>query len=201
MKQDKICKRSFIVAMSLAAVFALAAAWPYAAAAAGPAECGLIGTWYGTAGSPLTWMGVHTPGSTTTKGGMLLKWVWVREDLLTLEGAYPTVTHLSDGRGVWEQTGKGQYKYTWYAYGSATTLSGSTGQPLSAPVDSPLYSVRVSGIAKNTDCNNIAIDFNYEVFAGFVLPQDMSTATLVGNIVDTAEETRVPLTVVPPPTP
>ena len=195
MKQNKICKRSFIVAMALAAVFALAAA----AAAVGP-ECGLIGTWYGKAGSSLTWMGGHTPGSTFTKGEMLMKWVRVRDDLLTVGYQYPTVTRLSDGHGVWEQTGKGQYKYTWYAYGSETFLN-STGQPLSAPVGPPVYSVRVSGTAKNADCNNIAIDFNYEVFDGFVLPQDMSTATLVGNIVDTAEETRVPLTVGPPPTP
>lgn len=53
MKPNKICKRSFIMAIALAAVFALAAVWPRPAVAVGPAECSLIGTWYGEAGNTL----------------------------------------------------------------------------------------------------------------------------------------------------
>ncbi len=60
----------------------------------------------------------------------------------------------------------------------------------------PFYSVRVSGTATNTDCDNIAIHYTYEIFAGFVLPQDMSGLDPVGTITDVAGETRVPLTVV-----
>lgn len=174
------------MAIALAAVFALAAAWPRTAAAAGPAECGLIGTWYGNAGSPLSWFGVHTAGTTITKGEMLLNWVRIKDSLITVYGAYPTATRLTEGRGVWEQTGKGEYKYTWYAYGS----------DISANL--PIYSVRVSGLARNTDCDNTAIDFTYEVFDGFVLPQDMSGAVPLGTITDVGEQTRVPLTVVTP---
>jgi hypothetical protein len=185
MKPNKICKGSFIMAMALAAVFALAAAWPCTAAAAGPKECGLIGTWYGNAGSPLSWLGVHTAGSKITNGEMVMHWVRVKDYLLTLDGTYPA-TRLTDGHGVWEQTAKGKYKYTWYAYGIGTSN------------DLPLYSVRVSGTATNTDCDNIAIDFMYEIFDGFVLPQDMSGAVPVATITDVAGETRVPLTVVTP---
>jgi hypothetical protein len=186
MKPNKICKRSFIMAMALAAVCALAAAWPCAAAAAGPTECGLIGTWYGNAGSPLTWLGVHTAGSTNIKGEMVMHWVRVRDYLITAYGLYPDATRLTDGHGVWEKTVKDQYKYTWYAYGIGTSN------------DPPLFSVRVSGTATMTDCDNIAIDFTYEIFDGFVLPQDMSGVEPVGAITDVARETRVPLAVVAP---
>ncbi len=63
----------------------------------------------------------------------------------------------------------------------------------------PLYSVRVSGTATNTDCNNITIEFTYEVFKGFVLPQDMTDEVPVGVVPnDDARERRAPLTVVTP---
>ena len=187
MKPNKICKRSFIMAMALAAVFALAATWPRTAAAAGPAECGLIGTWDGNAGSPIRWLAIQTPGSTITKGEMVLHWVRVQDYLLHGYDYYPDVTRLTDGHGVWQQTTKGQYDYTWYAYGIGTLN------------DLPLYSVRVSGTATNTDCDNIAIDFTYEIFEGFVLPQNMSGATPVATIEGGAREARVPLNVVTAP--
>ncbi len=188
MKPNKICRRLFIVAMALVAVFVLIAASPGASPAAGPAECGMIGTWYGSAG-PLKWLGVHTAGSTNTKGEMVLQWVLVRDYLVIVYDLYPDATMLTDGRGVWEMTSRNEYKYTWYAYGIGTLAN------------APLYSVRVSGLARNTDCDNIAIDFTYEIFDGFVLPQNMSGADPVGAIVDVAGETRVPLTVVPVVTP
>ncbi len=96
---------------------------------AGPKECSLIGTWYGNTGSD-TWLGVNTAGSTITKGEMVMNWVRIRDYLLTLEGYYPTVTSLTNGHGVWQQTAKGKYKYTWYAYGVETL------------VNEPVYSVR-----------------------------------------------------------
>lgn len=184
MKPNKICKRSFIMAMALAAVFALTAAWPRTAAAAGPQECSLIGTWYGNAG-PLKWLGVQTAGTHDKNGEMLLHWVQVRDDLVTAYGYFPSATRITDGRGVWEMTARDEYKYTWYAYG------------ISSSEDPPVYSVRVSGLATNTDCNNTAIDFKYEIFPGFVLPQNMTETDLF--ITDVAAETRVPLTVTPTP--
>ncbi len=196
MKLKKICKSSFIMATALAAVFALAAALPCTTTAAGPAECGLIGTWDGNAGSPIKWLAIHTAGSTITKGEMVLHWVRLRDYLLKVGDGeyilYPDVTRLSDGHGVWEMIGNGRYEYTWYAYG------------ISKLEDRPLYSVRVSGIATSIDCDNIAIDFLYEVFDGFLLPQAISDPGAVRvyyNYNNDGRERRVPLTVVTPPAP
>jgi len=185
MKTSKICKRSFIMAIALAAVFTLAAVWPYTASVACSTECGLIGTWYGNAGSTMKWLGVHTAGSTDIQGEMLLNWVRVKDSLLTVDNTYPTVTRITDGHGVWQQTARGHYKYTWYAYGIDTTAN------------QPVYSIRVSGLAKNTNCNYVDINFKYEIFDGLVLPQDMSGVTPIATITDSAAETRVPLVVTP----
>ena len=93
---------------------------------------------------------------------------------------------LTDGRGVWLQTGTGQYKYTWYAYGID-----ASGQKA--------YSVRTSGIATSTDCDNIAITYTYEVFIPPVDPPAMFGATPALWVSDTdADAARVPLTVVTP---
>ncbi len=207
MKPNKICKRSFIMAMALAAVFALAAAWPRASSAAGPAECSLIGTWYGDGGYALKWLGIQTAGSSSTKGEMEMNWVRISEWLLKVQDPvtgvdhYPGATILTGGRGVWEQTSKGQYKYTWYAYGLGLTEY----------FNSPIYSVRVSGLARNiaefedvtlNPCDSILIDFTYEVFDKFVLPQQMSDAvpvvTLTSEDLGPVLEMRVPLIVVTP---
>ncbi len=191
------------MAMALAAVFTLAAMWPCASSAAGPAECGLIGTWYGDVGYSLRWLGVQTAGTHDKNGEMVLDWVRVSSHLLDVNGQYLDATSLTAGRGVWEQTTKGKYNYTWYAYGIGT------------PGFSPIYSVRVSGIARNINmlgdqrvnpCDYILIDFVYEVFDGFILPQDMSGETPVATISSASDdspgiEVRVPLTVTPPPTP
>lgn len=123
-------------------------------------DCGLIGTWYGNAGDDMYWLGTQTAGSTNNKGEMLLDWVFVNPNLMG-----PGATRLTGGRGVWEQTSAGHYKYVWYAYG----------------VDSPdghVYAIRVSGLASNTDCNNIAIQYTYELFSATGWPQDFSGAPL-----------------------
>jgi hypothetical protein len=181
MKPNKICKGSFIMAMAVVAAFTLAAVWPCAAAPKDPKECSLVGTWYGDAGSPLSWLGIHTAGKDDKNGEMLMNWVRVKNSLVSFQGMFTTATRLTGGHGVWEQSRKNQYKYTWYAYGID-----ASGQPV--------YSVRVSGLATITDCDNVTINFTYDVFAGLVLPQDMSGAVPVGNITDVAFETRVPLT-------
>ncbi len=197
------------MAMALAAVFAVTAVWPCASSAAGPPECSMIGTWYGDVGYSLRWLGVQTAGSTNTKGEMVLDWNRVSNSLLKVtvpdesgsHDLYPNATILTGGRGVWEMIAKGQYKYTWYAYGIGT------------PGYSPIYSVRVSGIARNTNmlgeesvnpCDYILIDFVYEVFDKFILPQDMSNHDPVATISSASDdspgiEIRVPLMVVPPP--
>jgi len=139
----------------------------------------------------LKWLGVHTAGSRDAENGeMLLQWVrlegWLLAACNDLESTCGIATSVTPGHGVWEQTRKGEYKYTWYAYGIESADS------------PPVFSVRVSGLATNIDCDNIAIDYTYEIFAGFVLPQDMSGASPVGAITDVAGEERVPLTVVTP---
>ena len=197
MKPKKICRRSFITAMALAALFAFAAASPCAAAPPAPKQCGLIGTWYGHAYSSLKWLGVHTAGSTggiigallldDTIGEMLLNWVFVADGLLdacySADNTCGIATSMTPGHGVWQQTSMGQYNYTWYAYGIDDS-------------GNPVFSVRVRGTATNTDCNNVAIVFTYEVFKGLVLPQNMSASTPVVTIPGEpgkSGETRVPL--------
>lgn len=112
---------------------------------------------------------------------MLLNWLYINPNLL-----FNNATSMTPGHGVWQQTGKGQYQYTWYAYG--LDASGNR-----------VFSVRTSGIATNTDCNNVAISYTYEVFVPAVLPNQMSGASPVGVITDTdGGETRLPLVVVTP---
>ena len=184
------------LAMVLTALLVIVATGTVAWDSPGPdsKECGLIGTWYGHAYSSLKWLAVQTAGSKDARNGeMLLNWVYVSGSLLHVKGAsinYSNVTHMTPGHGVWEQIdkgpyryGKGQYNYTWYAYG--LNASGNV-----------VYSLRVRGLAKNTDCDNVAIDFTYEVFDGLVLPQDMSESTPVFTIQSepgNSGETRVPL--------
>lgn len=159
--------------MSLLAVAFVLAALNSSARAAGPAECGLIGTWYGNAGDDMYWLGVQTAGTTHLKGEMLLDWVAVNPNLFG-----PGATRLTNGRGVWEQTSSGQYKYVWYAYG----------------VDSPngnSYAIRVTGVAKNKDCNTVNIDYLYEIFDANSWPQDFSGSPLYSTA-GSAIETRVP---------
>ena len=176
MKKQLRFTRAFIMALAIAAISM--PAW-----AAGPPDCGMVGTWYGNVSSQLSFFAVHSAGTSDKKGVMVLNWVTVKDDLLV--GA----ARLTEGRGVWEQVSRGQYKYTWYAYG----INADGGKS---------YSVRVSGIATNVDCDNIAFEYTFEVFGPFVRPQDMSGQTPFSYIYDTdGAMTRVPLTVVPPPPP
>lgn len=125
------------------------------------------------------WLGIQTAGSTDAKNGeMLLNWVYVAGDLLNAGSSQ--ASRMTPGHGVWEQISNGTYRYTWYAYGIDSW-------------GSPLFSIRVKGLATNTDSNNVAISYTYDVFAPAVLPQDMSGATPVATITGNAEETRVPL--------
>jgi hypothetical protein len=144
MKTSNIFKRSFLIVMLTAVIFALDTGWS-TSVAAGPKECGVIGTWAGNAGDDIYWMGVHTAGSTIRKGELLFDWVLVSDDLLQ------NATLLTPGRGVWESTGKSEYKYTWYAYG--INESGE-----------PIYTVRVSGTATIKDCDTNIIQYLYEIF-------------------------------------
>lgn len=165
--------------MALAAVCVLAAAWTCAAAPAGPKECSLVGTWAGNAGDDMYWLGVHTAGSTNNKGEMLLDFVGVSNGLLN--GAI----RMAPGRGVWEQTSKGQYKYTWYTYGI-----GEFG---------PIYTVRVSGIAVNDGCDTINIQYIYEMFQpGAWPPQNVAPENLVYATSGVAHEYRIPVAVTTP---
>jgi hypothetical protein len=191
-KGDRTMKTKCNFTIVLMAVLTIAAISTAAWAQTGPQpksqECGLIGTWVGGAGSSMVWLGVHTAGSKDAKNGeMLMNWVKVSNSL----GGAPGF-HLTPGHGVWEQIDKGEdkgkYKYTWYAYGIEDS-SGVVG-----------YSVRVSGVAMNTDCDNVSIHYKYEMFAGFVGPQEMSNVDPSGYsfIEGDAAETRLPLAQVTP---
>jgi hypothetical protein len=144
------------------------------ALAAGPTECSLIGTWYGNAGDDMYWLGNHTAGSTNVKGALLMDWVGVNPRLMG-----PGATRLTGGHGVWEQTGRGQYKYTWYAYSVD-------------PTGQPLYAIRVKGLATTTTCDRVDIGYAYEIFAIAGWPQDYSGDALYSTS-GSAMETRAPL--------
>jgi hypothetical protein len=72
-------------------------------------------------------------------------WACVSPSLLS--GA----ARLTNGRGVWEQVRKAQYKYRWHAYG--LDASGGT-----------FYTVCVSGLAQTTDCKSTQIGYKHEIF-------------------------------------
>lgn len=177
--KTKLSLSGFVVtaAVVLTATFAIAAVRGPAWAAPGG---DLIGSWTGgTNDEYLEWMGTHT-GSTAKSGEMALNWVYVRAGLLNVGGAYPAVTRLTPGSGVWEQVGRGKYAYTWYARGVDDT-----------PV--VYYTVRVRGLATLMDDDNVSISYTYEVFSGFASPEDMSTATPVETYEGWASEIRLPL--------
>lgn len=188
-------KRNLTIVLTTVLSIAAIGTTAWAGTGTGPGpdskECGLIGTWSGwadyawptssTAPTPsIAWLGIHTAGSQNAKNGeMLLNWVFVNGNLLTLYGHYPA-SHLTPGHGVWEQINNNQYSYTWYAYG--LDASGS-----------PLYSVKVSGLVTNMNCDNASITYKYEVFNGLVSPQNMSSSPYATKL-GIAGETRVPLT-------
>lgn len=135
-------------ALTLTAAFAIAA-FSNAAWAAGPPECGLIGTWHGAdAGSDLVWLGIHTPGTHNNKGEMHMEWV--------INNMVPPPARMTGGHGVWEQTSKGNYNYTWYA----VMIDDDTGQT---------FQVVVNGTAANQDCNNIEIRYRFRIYDGDTL--------------------------------
>lgn len=201
MKTRRNLRVVLTVALGIAASCTTAWAQP-------PAECGLTGTWSGYADSPwpnssIAWLSVHTPGSNPQDGEMLLNFVFAKSSLLTLYGHYAAV-QLTPGHGFWTQIAKApaappmppapptpgnppgppvqeiQYSYTWYAYGISSS-------------GVPLYSVQVSGIAQNTDCNDVVISYKYEVFDGIVAPQNMSSQTPLYTTAGSAAETRIPV--------
>ena len=158
MKKTRCNVTRALTALAFAAIGAGAwAAPPWAQAP----ECSLNGTWAGSAGSDMQWMAIHTPGSTASKGEMLMNWLFVDEGL---SAGYK----MTPGTGVFEQTGAKTYAYTWYSY-----LSEGQGAM-------PLFAVRVRGIATlSEDCNTASIQYRFEYF-----PADFSA--VLGTINGTA---------------
>lgn len=162
MKLSKVCKRSSIMTLALAAIIALVAVFPCTAVAAGPDECNLIGTWAGNAGNDMHWLAVHTAGSTKNGGTMLMDWVYINKNLLNVVGTLPegSFTRLTPGRGVWEKIAEGKYNYTWYAYG-IYEMPDSDDDGINEEI--PMYIVRVTGTATSDGCDTINIDYYYEI--------------------------------------
>jgi hypothetical protein len=179
-------QRHFSRALTALAVAAIGTvAW----AAPGPKECGLIGTWAGAAGGSMQWMAIHTAGSTDDKSGEMLLDLFHVENYLLNPAAVTAVTgspatRMSGGHGVWQQhqLGRGHYNYnyTWYTYG--INESGY-----------PVYTVRVRGVATNTDCDNVQISYTYEVFPAAFPPQAVVGTPLYSTSSEDAGEMRVPL--------
>jgi hypothetical protein len=137
--------RTFIRALTTALVFG---AISTAALAQAPAkECGFIGTWVGGEGDDVAFLGVFTPGSRDTNGQMAMDWFYVNPSFVG-----PDAT-LSNAKGIWEQTAKGRYNYTWYA---VVTDKNTFQQAW----------VRVSGTATNASCNELQINWTFEFSLG-----------------------------------
>lgn len=192
----------------LLAIFGIMVFASNPAMAKGKNPCDLVGSWTGYADSPeypaIVWSAVHTATDPSGKRGtMQINFVYVSPSLITWYGGYPNVTHLSPGNGIWEKTKKGQYKYTWYAYGMNTFEDDQTG--LITTPHYPAYTIRVSGFVTSiTDCNTVSIIYLYELFdysseEPFVSPQNMESKTPAHSTSGEAIEFRNPLTQLPPP--
>lgn len=161
------------LSLALAGVFASAAIGSTALAAT-QTECSLVGSWFGgDAGGDLVWLGVHTPGSRDGVGDMVLNWV--------TNNMIPPPMRMTSGHGVWEQTRKGVYDYTWYAM----AVDDTTGKT---------YPVVVNGVATNQDCNSVVIRYRFRIYEDgqviYVTPSETSEPGY-------AYETRLPLVKAP----
>jgi hypothetical protein len=199
-------KRNFAIVLTAVLVIAAIGTAAWAAETPIPKATGLAGSWTGgTADEYMEWMAIHTPGTNPTGGEMLMNWVKVDPRLIQVSGLFPGATRLTPGHGVWEKTEvsghfpgatrltpghgdwektvKGQYMYTWYAYG----MGDIDGNPVR------YYTVRVTGLATMTDSDNVSISYRYDVFGGYVAPQDMSTTPIVHTYSGDASEKRLTL--------
>ncbi|MBI4775830.1 MAG: hypothetical protein HY788_16935 [Deltaproteobacteria bacterium] len=152
-----------------------------------PPVCGgLTGTWHGEESGDMIWLAIHTSDSLDpTKGEMLMNWIWISPNLIG-----PDVS-LTPGHGVWQLNSDGTSNYTWYAYAIGTD-------------GSPLYTVRVSGVAlfnpeDPDDCNTVFIYYEFAYFNSVVPVGELNTAIPDGSITGGAVETRVPMVVTPLP--
>jgi hypothetical protein len=177
-------KRNFAIVLTAVLVIAAIGTAAWAAETPIPKATGLAGSWTGgTADEYMEWMAIHTPGTNPTGGEMLMNWVKVDPRLIQVSGHFPGATRLTPGHGDWEKTVKGQYMYTWYAYG----MGDIDGNPVR------YYTVRVTGLATMTDSDNVSISYRYDVFGGYVAPQDMSTTPIVHTYSGDASEKRLTL--------
>lgn len=151
---------------------------------------GLTGTWHGEESGDMIWLAIQTSDSLDpTKGEMLMNWISIKPSLI-----YPAVS-LTPGHGVWQLNGDGTYNYTWYAYAIGTD-------------GSPLYTVRVSGVAmfddpfdpdNPIDCNTLIIYYEFAVYMSVVSVGELDTVEFVVGPTGFAYETRVPMVVTPLP--
>lgn len=176
-------RRKFTRALSALAIAAMGTA-----ASASPTECGLAGTWYGEGYDAiqtyLGWMAVNTTGSANARNGeMLLDWVFLTPEVLHTQTT--GVVGQLGGRGVWEQTSRKGYRYTYYTYGI-----NANGQRI--------YSIRASGEVAMVSCDEVDGDYTYEIFVPPIDPPSMSAATPVFTATGKVFEKRVPLWVPTP---
>jgi len=140
-------------------------------------ECGRIGAWTGEGGG-FAWTATDTPGTVLTAGQVTFDWIAVPPNLF----AYGA-NRLSSGVGVWEMTRpgnvnfwQGDYRFTFLAYGLADN----------APVQQPVYKLRISGELTQRDCNRADIVYNVEFF----IPPTNPVPIVIGPP-SAATETRI----------
>jgi len=161
-----IKRKIFGVAVATALALGTASSW------AESDTCGKVGTWFGasqTVFGPLTWLGNVTPANSATAGQLSLEWVAVPAGFLGNFG----VDRLTNAQGIWEKVKKGEYRFSWVAYGINNT----------APWD-PIYKMRVSGPFSLVDCDTANLSYTIEFF----LPPSSPNPQIISG---TATETRM----------
>jgi hypothetical protein len=174
-------RRKFAGALGAIAIAAMSTV-----ASAHERECGLGGTWYGEGYDAqqtyIGWLAVHTTGNRDDSNGgeMLFDWVFLTPQVLHTQST--GAVGLISGRGVWEQTGRNAFRYTYYTYG--INADGER-----------IYSIRASGRVAMASCNEVKGDYLYEIFAGAVEPHKMLGMTPFFTTTGNVFEKRVPLMV------
>jgi hypothetical protein len=147
-------KLIIVLAVMLAMALISPAAWAKKDQPPPPTPpCGLTGTWTGGAEGDLMWLGIHT-SMDGIKGEMLMNWVY--NDLF---GEQPY--EMAPGHGVWEllDSDNGTYLYTWYS--QVKFIDPETGQ-------SQIYPIRVYGTALMQGCDDVVIEYTFELQTGDV---------------------------------
>lgn len=144
-------KRNFTIMLTAMLVIAVISTAAWAKKPVPEPTCSLAGSWAGDAEGDLGWYGIHT-STDGTKGEMLMNWVY---NSLISDANYEMVP----GTGVWELTDSdtATYNFTWYSQ-----IKSAETDP-EAPFYGAVIPVRVSGTAQMNGCDEVIINYLFEI--------------------------------------